>query len=156
MAKSAAHHAQSLNRASLERVQAARNALKVGDAVMCIYLGGLAIECLLQAVVHLDTPKHDERHDLTKWLQRSRRSLQDAMRSDSLRASWNHVVAVWRNEFRYYSESSLYSVLKDMGRLRGIKGNRTSALRHAARKFLDSVVKVHNKGIAAWASYTKK
>ena len=156
MAVSATHGPESLYRASLERVEAARNALTARDSVMCIYLGGLAVECLLQAVVHLDTPQHDARHDLTAWLRRSRKSLQDAMRSNKIRASWSHVVAIWRNDFRYYSESALYGVLKKMGRTKRLKGDRTSVLKQVAKRFLDSVVSVHNQGIAAWASYARK
>ena len=156
MAVSATHDPESLYRASLERVEAARNALKAGDSVMCIYLGGLAVECLLQAVVHLDTQQHDARHDLIVWLRRSRKSLQDAMRSDKIRASWSHVVAIWRNDFRYYSESSLYGVLRKMGRTKRLKGDPTSVLRQVAKRFLASVVSVHNQGIAAWANYTTR
>lgn len=156
MAKHSTHDPNRLHRASEERVEAARRALKAGDPVMCIYLGGLAVECLLQAIAHLDTQKHDARHDLTKWLGRCRTSLQDAMKSEDLRASWSHVCAIWRNHFRYYSRGALYGELKGMGRTRRIRGDQESVLNDVAKRFHDSVVHVHNKGLAAWANYTKK
>lgn len=156
MPLSPTHDPKSLHSASLERVEAARCAKEARDAVMCFYLGGLAIECLLQAIVHLDTPQHDARHDLTKWLGRCRTSLQDALKSADLRKSWSHVCSVWRNEYRYYSSSALYGTLKGMGRTHGIRGDQDSVLRELARQFHDSVVRVHNKGLAAWENYTKK
>jgi len=150
------HDPQRLHAASLERVAAARRALQSHDAVMCIYLGGLAVECILQGIVHLDTPQHDARHDLTKWLGRCRTSLREAIRSSDLRASWSHVCSLWRNDWRYYSSSALYGVFRKMGRTRGIKGDQGSVLQEVARRFHDSVVLVHNKGLVAWANYTKK
>jgi len=156
MASSLSHNAYRLMDASLERVEASRRAREARDPVMCIYLGGLAVECLLQAIVHLDTQKHDAGHNLARWLGRCRASFQDAVKAKELRASWNHLCAVWRNEYRYYSKSALSGQLRKMGRTRGIRGEQESQLNEAAKRFLESVVHVHNKGLAAWANYTKK
>jgi hypothetical protein len=157
MRQGPSHNPGILKDASLERIDAARRALNERDPVMCFYLGGLAIECILQAVVQLDTPTHDQRHHLAGWLGRCRRtSLQRALNSQELRPSWNHVCAVWRNEFRYYSRSALLGTLKKMGRTNGVRGDHESVLNEVARRFHQSVVHAHNKGLAAWKNYTKK
>lgn len=153
-APSPTHSAASLYRASIERIVAAQHALAADRLVECIYLGGLAVECVLQAIVKLDTPLHDARHDLNAWLRKARRSLQDAMYSKNTLGAWNHVVAVWRNEFRYYSASSLHGAKRTMRRTRGLKGDATSVLRAVASAFLDSARTVHKQGVSARASYT--
>jgi len=65
--------------------------------VLCMYLAGLAVECIFQAVVLLDHPFHEARHDLRKWLARARPSLQDAVKAADTRAEWSFLTAVWRN-----------------------------------------------------------
>lgn len=150
------HDPSALHLASLERVAAARRAQDARDPVLCVFLGGLAVECLLQAIVHLDTPKHDARHDLTKWLGRCPPSLQDAVKSAELRNSWSHICSVWRNEFRYYSSSAFYGTMKAMGRTRRIRGDQASVMREVAKRFHNSAVRIHNKGLVAWENYTKR
>ncbi len=67
-----AHKPKVLYHASLERIDEARKAHDSGDHVLAMYLSGLAVECILQAVAFLDKPIHDARHDLKKWLNRCR------------------------------------------------------------------------------------
>jgi len=44
------HKPQVLHLASVERIAATRRALRDNDYPLCMYLSGLAVECILQAV----------------------------------------------------------------------------------------------------------
>jgi len=121
-----------------------------------MYLGGLAVECILQAISHLDSPKHDARHDLKKWLKSCRPSLQDKIKSEGVSEHWNTVVAVWRNNLRFLSEDGLLGYLRDIERDRDISGGREAIIKvNAGRLFMAASV-VHKGGVAAWKSYREK
>lgn len=154
-----------LYRASIERMDAAQHARWRGnvqhgrercDYVVAMYLAGLAVECVLQAIALLDNPKHDERHDLKRWLSRCPTSLQDAVRSQNARAHWNTVVVVWKNNLRYLSEAGLLGYLRGIERDRGISGGPEAILKMNADRLLESASVVQKKGIVAWDRYTKR
>ena len=75
MATDPTHKPIVLYYASVERKEAAWAAYERKDYVLAMYLAGLAVECILQAIVLNDDPTHDAKHDLTKWLARCRASL---------------------------------------------------------------------------------
>ena len=61
------HHPAWLYEASVERIDTARHLAEVGeDPVAAVYLAGVAVELVLQALSHLDDPRHDARHDLRR------------------------------------------------------------------------------------------
>jgi hypothetical protein len=85
LAADLSHSPVVLYHASVERRNAACEALRCGDYVLSIYLAGLAVECLVQAIARLDDPTYDARHDLAIWLSRCRTSLQDKLNSKVIR-----------------------------------------------------------------------
>lgn len=70
---SAMQNAASLYRTSSERIVAAQHALAVYRLVHCNDPGDGAAECILHAIVKLNTPRHDARHDLNAWPRKARR-----------------------------------------------------------------------------------
>ncbi|HEY3244619.1 MAG TPA: hypothetical protein VGM03_14860 [Phycisphaerae bacterium] len=113
-----AHDSRVLLKASIERIMDARSAVHNGQWVIGMYLSGLAVECVLQAIVGRHDPRHDARHDLTQWLKRCPTSLQDALTSPPLRDQWNILAARWYNGMRYLSEDGMLGYLRDGSRAR--------------------------------------
>ncbi len=156
MATNIAHNPRVLYHASLERITEAERSLNSKDYVLCIYLGGLAVECILQAIALHDDPTHDAKHDLAKWLARCRTSLQNAVKSEAMRVHWNRVVRTWRNDLRYLSRAGLLGYLRARKLDRMISGGPEDIMKVNAKRLLDSAVVVHNKGVTAWHHYTKR
>lgn len=150
-----AHQPDVLYRASLERVRAMSVALDARDYVLSVYLGGVAVECILQAVALRQDPTHDARHDLAKWLHRCPTSLQDAVKSGAAREAWQHVVLVWRNHLRYFSEDAMLQHLKDLRYDRGLSGDPRAIMRVNATRFGESVAEIHGHGVASWHRNSK-
>jgi HEPN domain-containing protein len=132
------HKPEVLYQASLERMEEAQAALDRCRYVLAIYLSGLAVECVLQAIVLREHPQHDSKHNLAKWLSRCRPSLQDAVKASGIRESWALLIAVWRNELRYYSEAGLLGHLRRIDRARGISGGSEAILRVNAQRLLEA------------------
>lgn len=150
------HNPRVLYHAALERMEAARRAFTGADYVLSMYLSGLAVECVLQAVVLLDHPSHDARHDLNKWLARTRTSLQVAIKAPDTRAAWSLLTAVWRNGLRYLSESGLVGYLRGLDLQHGIAGGPDAIMKVNARKLLSASELVLARGVAAWKTYTTR
>lgn len=145
-----------LYQASVERIQEARHCLKGGHWVAAIYLAGLAVECILQAIaIHQGAP-HDARHDLTKWLSKCPRSLQGTLKSSEVRSEWNRIGTVWYNNIRYLSKAGLLGHLRYIGRAEGIKGSGDSVLKANAKRLVDSASAVHKKGLGTWYRFSTK
>lgn len=150
------HDPHVLYRASIERMRGARRAREEEDFVLAMYLAGLAVECILQAVCHLDDPSHDARHHLPKWLNKCRTSLQDAINAPGVRGHWTTVVNVWRNQLRYLSEDALLGFLRRIKRDRLVSGGGEAIMKVNADRLLESADVVHRRGLAAWKRYTTK
>lgn len=150
------HNPRGLYEASLDRLAEARKALNGGDYALCMYLSGLAVECILQAIVFLDRPSHDARHDLTKWLRQARASLQDAIKAQDTRAEWDRLLVTWRNGLRYLSQSGLLGFLRKLDLDRGISGTSDDIMRINATRLVSASERVHRKGVAAWQTYTTR
>ncbi len=156
MAADLAHRPEILYAASLEREQAAWAAFARSDYVLAIYLAGLAVECILQAIAFKDHPAHEARHDLPQCLARCRRSLQSAIDAVPTWASWSFLVRVWRNEIRYYSSAALIGYLRRFDDVRRISGGPDAIMKTMARRALDAASLIHGKGVVAWTRYWKK
>ena len=156
MAVDLAHQPVVLYHASSERIQAAWVAFQRQDFPLSMYLAGLAVECVLQAIALHDDPTHDAKHDLPKWLGRCRISLQEAIKAAGVREHWNRVVRVWRNDLRYLSRDGLLGYLRARSLNRGISGGPDAIMRENARRLYHAAVTVHHKGVAAWASYRRR
>lgn len=148
--KSLSHDPRVLHAASIERIMEADVCFKKKYWTITIYLAGLAVECILQALALRDDPKHDSRHDLTKWLGKCPRRLENTLKSIEMGAHWNHLNTVWYNEIRYLSEAGLLGHLRKIGHAGKSKTGREAILRQNADSLLESANLVHKKGLAAW------
>lgn len=144
-----------LYRASFERRDAAWSALARNDYVLAVYLGGLAVECLLQAAALLDDPTRDARHNLSMWLLRCRVSMQDALQSDTARPHWARLNRVWQNGLRYLSSEGFLGYLRQRELARNISGGPHAIMRRVAKDFLESVEFIHGQGVAQWERFKR-
>jgi hypothetical protein len=128
---------------------------------LAIYVGGLAVECLLRAFKGRRDPTFDERHDLLRlfaasgMLRVDRDKLREMNWSDSqidghlrtLRVAANEIFRLWANDYRFVSEERLRSHLKKATGYRKIKGD---YLKEQARRFLNSAQSFIDKGATLW------
>jgi hypothetical protein len=143
------HRPNLLFEASGERLAAARHAAQASDWVMAVYLGGLAIECLLQAFALRTGAAHEPHHDLAAWLARCPSGLQDDVIRKA-RSEWNTMVAVWRNNLRFQSSAAFLGYLRRLERFWRVRGGGQATMKHAARVLIDGAERVHAIGVAQW------
>lgn len=157
MASGLTHKPIVLYAASIERMEAAYVALERRDHVLAIYLAGLSVECVLQAIALLDDPAHDAKHDLPKWLARCRTSLQEAVKDPRVRTDWSLIVSIWRNDLRYLSREGMLRHLRRFRDLiRGIRGGPDAIMKTVAVRILQAAGTVHSKGVVAWSHYSRR
>ena len=149
------YHAQVLYYASIERMEVAWNCLDRKDYALAVYLGGLSVECILQAIVLKLGGVRDAKHSLPIWLARCPVSMQDAIKGTA-RNEWNLVVALWDNSLRYVSKDGLLGYLRQKGYTTGIYGGPESVLRKNGKALVAAAEVVQRKGLAQWVSFTKK
>ena len=149
------HKPQVLYVASIERMAAARREFDAKDYSTSMYLSGLSVECMLQAIALRNGARHDAHHSLLNWLSKCPTRLQDQIKGDII-DGWNRVVALWDNGIRYLSTDGLLGYLRDRGFAFGVSGGRASIIRANAKALLDSAYAVHLRGIAQWVSSTGK
>lgn len=143
--------------ASIERMEAAYAALDRNDYVMAIYLAGLSVECVLQAVALLDHPTHDAKHDLGKWLGRCRSGLQHAVKASPAQAEWSLLISVWRSDLRYLSgDGMLNHVRRFRSLILGLRGGPDAIMKVVAARIVRAAETVQLKGVVAWKSYSRK
>jgi hypothetical protein len=130
---------------------------------LSIYVGGVAVECMLRAFKLLRDPSFDERHNLLRLFVASgmlqvdsemlrTKGLTDAQIAshlDGLRKAVSAVSALWANNYRYASEERLLAHLKRLTGFQKIKGD---YLKDQARKFLASAEAFINQGYVQWPS----
>ncbi len=128
---------------------------------LAIYVGGLAVECLLRAFKGRRDPTFDEKHDLLRlflasgMLRVDRDKLRAMNWSESqidghlqtLRVAVNEIFRLWANNYRFVSEERLRSHLKKTTVYRKIKGD---YLKVQARPFLNSAQTFIDKGAMLW------
>jgi hypothetical protein len=128
---------------------------------LAIYVGGVAVECLLRAFKGRRDPAFEERHDLLRLFAASGMLHADSEKLrakgwtddqiDShrrvLQAAVNEIVRVWNNNYRFASEDRLRSHLKQVTGYQRIKGD---YLREISRRFLSSAQEFMNKGVVLW------
>jgi len=142
--------------AALERHSEAYYLHEAGHYVLAMYLSGLAVECILRAFKHLQEPSSvfDEKHDLIKLLRTS--GLTDVGNEQfrlKIHKSVNRIFAVWRNNFRFSSESKIRSYLKNIKRDRGIKGD---YLKYNSKMLYEASSDIINRGASKWRAFKKK
>ncbi len=139
-----------LYHASLERIDHARLAVAERRWVIGIYLCGLGVECILQAIALRLDPTHDARHDLNKWLSRCPASLRASLRTNPLRTDWSLLADTWYNGMRYLSDAGLLGYLRRGGLADRIRGGREAILKVYAQSLLAAAERVHRTSVTAW------
>ncbi len=146
----------------MQRMRQAQHLYREGSSfALAIYVGGVAVECLLRAFKGRRDPTFDERHDLLRLFAASGmlRIDRDQLRAKhwtdnqidshlrTLQLAVNDIVRVWSNSYRFASEERLRSHLKKITGYRKIKGD---YLKEQARQFLSSAQKFIDKGVVQW------
>jgi hypothetical protein len=128
-----------------------------GNYALAMYTGGLAVECMLRAfVLRREMKEFESRHDVLRLAEESgilnvprdrlkARGLSDEqieVHEKALWASVNDVFILWRNNYRFASETRLLAHLKKLKLYEGRKGDplKANALRllGAAQRFIDN------------------
>jgi hypothetical protein len=129
---------------------------------LAIYVGGVAVECLLRAFKGRRDPTFDEKHNLLRLFAASgmlhvdheklrKKGWSDAQIETHLRAlqaAVNEVVPLWANNYRFASEERLRSHLKQLTGYR--KKTKGDYLKEQARRFLNSAQTFIEKGVVQW------
>ena len=148
-----------------ERMRQAREVHDRGRSyALSMYLGGLAVECLLRAFRWRKDRSFDGRHDLGDLLKASELLRIDESygggrvasgtadgRSD-LRDAVIAVGVLWHNNLRYASEASARAFFRQAGRGRGIKGD---ALKKMSSDLIEAALIVIDRGAFLWTSKTR-
>lgn len=142
-----------------QRMRQAQHLYREGSSfALAIYVGGLAVECLLRAFKGRQDPAFDERHNLLRLFSESGilRVDRDELRAKqwteaeidshlrTLQLAINDIVRLWANNYRFASEERLRSHLKEITRHQRIKGD---YLKEQARRFLASAQRFIDKGV---------
>jgi len=128
---------------------------------LAIYVGGVAVECLLRAFKGRRDPSFDEKHDLLRLFAasgmlridpeklRAKHWTDDQIDAHlrSLQVAVNEIYRLWSNNYRYASEERLRSHLKQITGYQRIKGD---YLREQCVRFLDSAQTFIDKGVVLW------
>jgi hypothetical protein len=147
---------------STQRMRQAHHLYEEGASyALSIYVGGVAVECLLRAFKGRRDPTFDEKHNLLRLFAASGmlRADQDALRKKgwtdgqiedhlrTLRVAVNEIYRLWANNYRFASEERLGSHLKQITGYQKIKGD---YLKELARRFLASAQRFMDKGVVQW------
>jgi hypothetical protein len=155
-------------RAALERMAQSVSLYTRDESYsLCMYVAGLAVECLLRAFRLLHDPTFDEGHDIQRLYKASgihrvnRASL--AFRGFTeeeiddylwnIRSAVNDVALLWANDYRFASEERLRTHLKKNVELR--RGVRGEILKACALRLVNAAQTIVNKGSALWPSRRK-
>ena len=145
-----------------QRIRQAQHLYEEGASfALAIYVGGLAVECLLRAYKGRRDPAFDERHDLVRLFKasgmldvdpdklRAKHWTDEQIESHlaALRVSATIIFQMWSNTYRFASEERLRSHLKKSTGYRKIKGD---YLKEQARQFLNAAQSFMNKGVVQW------
>lgn len=145
-----------------QRMRQAHYLYREGSSfALAIYVGGVAVECLLRAFKGRRDPTIDEKHDLLRlfaasgMLRVDREALRAKRWSDTeidvhlraLQVAGNEIFRLWANNYRFASEERLRAHLKEMTLYQRIKGD---YLKEIARRFLSSAQKFVDKGVVQW------
>lgn len=145
-----------------QRMRQAHHLYKQGASyALAMYVGGVAVECLLRGFKGRRDPTFDEKHNLLRLFWASGMLLVDREKlrlhgwSDAridnhckaIRVAVNEIVRLWANNYRFASEERLRSHLKSITAYRTIKGD---YLKEQTRRFLNSAQQFFDKGIMLW------
>jgi hypothetical protein len=87
-----------------------------GSYVLCIYVSGLAVESLFRGFYARLSNQFDARHDLNEWAKRSGfKNKVPAQMYEQYSTSLTSLMAYWRNDHRYRSETAMRAYFKRLG-----------------------------------------
>lgn len=155
--------AEQYYRAALERIVEAGVLYDRQRYGLCMYVSGLAVECLLRAFRWRKDPAFDSRHDLKALFRQSgilrwheerleRKGFEPERIQQTIaefRAAHDVVVRLWRNDYRFTGEAQIRGWLNFIGAYHGIKGD---ALKANARRLLEAARTIINTGVYLWTS----
>jgi HEPN domain-containing protein len=134
--------------AALERIGAAQALFETQRYAECVYLAGVATECILRAYRVRANPEFDSRHDLVELLTASNlEQLVPQKRRAEVGAALAEVWSRWKNDYRYATAGRLAQSLRKRGLFDGVRGDQLKA---NARIALDSSLNVVGIGAARW------
>ena len=123
---------------------------EAGDFALCLFLSGLAVECILRAYRVRLTPEFSSRHDLADLAREADfASTYPPRREIEYGQALQRLASVWSSNDRYRPASAVRSRLRRVGVTRG---RRVDLLRDVARR---SIVDAHflaNLGFTRWQS----
>jgi len=156
-------------RVSLERMGQAWSLYRGPDQQsygLAMYVGGVAVECMLRAFKRFKDQVFDERHDLSRLFRTSRmldfdpdslrarkynaQQIEEYFRE--LRATAFEVYRLWSNDYRFASEERMRAHLKSMQLDRGIRGD---FLKKRAEDLLTAAQTIIDAGVLQWKSLKK-
>jgi len=145
-----------------QRIRQAQYLYREGSSyALAIYVGGVAVECLLRAFKGRRDPTFDEKHhllrlfaasgmlriDRDKLLAKGWTDAQIDEHLHTLKVAVNEIFRLWANNYRFASEERLRSHLKQITSHQRIQGD---YLKEQARQFLNSAQKFIDKGVVQW------
>lgn len=140
--------AEHYRQAASERIQAARLLFEQERYPECVYLAGVAVECILRAYRMRSDPQFDAKHDLEQLLGAS--GLEEFIprkRRANVAAALGEVWARWKNNYRYTSAEQLGRTYRQLKLFNGVRGNQLKA---NARTILDNGLELVGIGEARW------
>jgi len=144
------YDAENLWEASEQRQISAWTLLKAGDWAGAMYLGGLSVECIIQAMAVQSGYAPDAWHDLNLWLLKCPARFIDSVKSGETAHHWSRLVADWDNRLRYVGWSGLLGYVRTRKAWRRLKGNDRDRMTQFVKDFLHSSQVIQLKGIAQW------
>lgn len=149
-------------RAALERMTQAHLLYREQSSyALCMYVAGLAVECMLRAFKGKRDEPFDEKHDVRILLHSSgilmieppgfaRLSDEEKVRIHrEIQVAVEDVHVLWSNDYRFAADDRLRSHLRKSLALRRVA--RGDILKSAARRLVDVSQKLVDRGIYLWS-----
>lgn len=141
-------NAETYRAAAEEHAAVAAQLYRLRRWVLCHYVSGLAVECLLRAYRYRRDPEFDARHDVEVLCRAS--GIREAIPTSFLAAAndvLDKVAYLWSNSRRFRSAADLRAFLRRANAHRGIKGD---FLKECSRRILAAATTFVEIGLDAW------
>jgi len=140
--------------AARERIKEAQFLHENRYHVIAMYVSGLAVECILRAFRLLKDSTFDQRHDLwLLWKSTELANVHGEFYHEKIQSAMETVMALWRNDYRFRSESALRSYIKKIGGDRGIKGD---FLKFNSKTLYEAAEEIVQFGVNRWKLLKKR
>ena len=149
------HQPKHLWMASESRLGSAWTLLDSGDFAGAVYLGGLSVECVMQAIAIQTGKETDARHDLNLWLKKCPERFIDAVKRNETSTHWNRLVAVWNNRIRYLAWEGLLGYVRSNPLWNALKGEDEPRMKQFVKRFVQSAQEIQKIGVSEWQRLSK-